>query len=45
MEDKNFQQQIDNSQNSGGGKTFFKHLGIYVLALALATLTVIVLNF
>lgn len=45
MEDKNFQQPMDNTQSTGSGKTFFKHLGLYVLALALAVLTVIVLNF
>ncbi len=45
MEDRDFQQPMDNIENEGKGKTFFKGFGLYLLALGLAVLTVIVLNF
>lgn len=45
MEDRNFQQPSENIENKSKAKVFFKHLGLYAIALALAILTVFVLNF
>lgn len=45
MSDRNFQQPSENMENKSKAKVFFKNLGIYAIALALAVLTVLVLNF
>ena len=45
MEDKDFQQPMENMESESKGNTFFKGFGLYLLALGLAVLTVIVLNF
>lgn len=45
MEEKDLQQHNENIENERKGKVFFKRFALYVLALALAVLTVIVLNF
>ena len=45
MEEKDVQQRTENVETESRGKTFFKRLGLYIVALGLAVLTVIVLNF
>lgn len=42
MEDKNFQEKYEANENKGG--SFFRFVGIFVLSLLLATLTVITIN-
>lgn len=45
MNDKNFQSLPENQDGKNKAKNFWKHVGFVAIALVLATLTVLVLNF
>ena len=44
MNDKNFSNNPEYREGKGKAKTFWKHVGFLVIALALAVLTVLVIN-
>ncbi len=45
MNEKNFQSSPENQDGKNRAKTFWKNVGYIAIALILATLTVVVLNF